>query len=80
MLTDSTAVTIASRYLHVRRQFGGASPREETQVITYPSVYMRIVPVIVNAYVFMLVGKQMLEDYNSMAARLKDGNTALLAG
>jgi acyl-CoA oxidase len=73
-------VTIATRYLHVRRQFGGATPEQENQVVEYPSVYMRIVPVIVNAYVFMLVGKQMLVDYNRMAAGLKDGNTAMLAG
>lgn len=79
LLTRCVAVIIATRYLHIRRQFGNLPTKREIPVIQYPSVYMRIVPTLVNAYVFMLVGKQMLEDYNAMAAGLKKGDTALLA-
>lgn len=40
---------------------------------------MRIVPQLVNTYVFLHLGKQMLVDYNAMAAGLKKGDTGLLA-
>ena len=73
------AVTIATRYLHVRRQFSENSKGPETPVIHYPSVYMRIVPALVNAFVFKMLGKQMVTEYNAMALKLKDGDTALLA-
>lgn len=49
----------------MRRQFGdpeasaGGGPREQ-QVIKYPSVYMRVIPQIVNAYVFISAGKEMV--------------------
>lgn len=79
MLMNETAVTIATRYLHVRRQFSDEPAKQENPVIQYPSVYMRIVPQLVNAYVFLEVGKQMLVDYNAMAAGLKKGDTTLLA-
>lgn len=72
-------MTIATRYLHVRRQFSDHPAARETRVIQYPSVYMRIVPALVNAYVFKMLGKQMLTDYNAMATKLKGGDTALLA-
>lgn len=74
-----TAATIATRYLHVRRQFRETPQSPETRVIQYPSVYMRIIPTIVNAYVFTLLGRQMVADYTAMASRLKQGDTALLA-
>ena len=66
---EKIATTISTRYLHMRRQFadpeassaggGGGGPREQ-QVIKYPSVYMRVIPQIVNAYVFISAGKEMV--------------------
>jgi hypothetical protein len=60
-------VTIATRYLHQRRQFADPELREgekgfgvEKQVILYPSTYMRIIPHVVNAIVFSTVGKSMV--------------------
>lgn len=46
----------------MRRQFADpevGGPREQ-QVIRYPSVYMRVIPQVVNAYVFITAGKEMV--------------------
>ncbi|GAA6011611.1 hypothetical protein JCM10207_002678 [Rhodosporidiobolus poonsookiae] len=72
------AVTISTRYLHQRRQFGEEGA-DERQVITYPSVYMRVIPQVANAIVFITVGKVMTSLYNDMSSQLSTGNTALLA-
>ncbi|TKA50277.1 hypothetical protein B0A53_06349 [Rhodotorula sp. CCFEE 5036] len=79
------ATTISTRYLHMRRQFadpeassGGGGPREQ-QVIKYPSVYMRVIPQIVNAYVFISAGKEMATLYRTMSTQLAAGETTLLA-
>lgn len=50
------AVTIAIRYCTVRRQ--GGEP--ERQVISYPSVYIRLAPALSQAYVFMVLGRLMV--------------------
>lgn len=62
-----SAVTISTRYLHVRRQFadpelklGQTGYGIERQVITYPGVYMRILPQIAKAIVFIIIGKDMV--------------------
>ncbi|KAL8277204.1 hypothetical protein RQP46_010377 [Phenoliferia psychrophenolica] len=80
------ASTIATRYLHIRRQFADPELRPgqpgfgvENQVITYPSVYMRVLPNIAKAYVFITAGKDMQQLYQAMAGQLKGGDTTLLA-
>ena len=61
------ATTISTRYLHIRRQFADPELKPghkmygvENQVITYPSVYMRVIPQIAKAYVFITAGKDMV--------------------
>ncbi|GAA97160.1 uncharacterized protein L969DRAFT_84418 [Mixia osmundae IAM 14324] len=78
------ATTIATRYLHVRRQFAdpeakGERAEEELNVIFYPSVYMRLLPLIAKSYVFGAMGKDMAELYGTMASQLASGNTEMLA-
>ncbi|BGP43365.1 hypothetical protein JCM10449v2_007397 [Rhodotorula kratochvilovae] len=80
------AATISVRYLHMRRQFadpelkpGAKGYGVERQVITYPGVYMRVVPELVNCIVFMLAGKDMAKLYHSMSSQLSSGDTSLLA-
>ncbi|KAM0754099.1 acyl-CoA oxidase [Meredithblackwellia eburnea MCA 4105] len=80
------AATISTRYLHIRRQFadpdlkpGDKNFGVENQVITYPSVYMRILPQIAKAFVFIAAGKDIQRLYWSMSEQLKGGNTTLLA-
>ncbi|GAA5858646.1 hypothetical protein JCM8547_001404 [Rhodosporidiobolus lusitaniae] len=76
-------VTISTRYLFQRRQFSSSSTRQggqlEKQVINYPSVYMRIVPEVNNAFVFMLAGKEMSTLYSRLSASLATGDPSLLA-
>ncbi|GAA5903142.1 uncharacterized protein JCM6883_002709 [Sporobolomyces salmoneus] len=80
------AVTISLRYLHMRRQFADPDlkPGEpgfgvERQVITYPGVYRRVLPVLAKTIVFMTAGKDMSNLYDSMSSQLSSGNTTLLA-
>lgn len=70
----------------MRRQFADPElkPGEpqhgiEKQVITYPAVYMRVIPQLANCIVFMTMGKDMANLYHSMSAQLASGDTALLA-
>ncbi|KAM0786049.1 hypothetical protein ACM66B_006860 [Microbotryomycetes sp. NB124-2] len=80
------AVTISTRYLHTRRQFADPDLKQgqpgfgvERQVITYPGVYMRVLPQIARAYVFITIGKDMADLYQSMAAKLVEGDVTLMA-
>ncbi|GAA5881626.1 hypothetical protein JCM16303_005516 [Sporobolomyces ruberrimus] len=80
------AVTISLRYLHMRRQFadpelkrGDPGFGEEKQVIQYPGVYRRVLPVLAKTIVFITAGKDMSNLYESMSSQLSSGNTTLLA-
>ncbi|SCV72991.1 BQ2448_6916 [Microbotryum intermedium] len=80
------AVTISTRYLHTRRQFADPELKRgepgfgvERQVITYPGVYMRILPQLARSIVFITAGKDMSNLYSSMATQLAEGDTTLLA-
>ncbi|KAG8849569.1 hypothetical protein FRB96_000719 [Tulasnella sp. 330] len=73
-------VTIAIRYCTVRRQGGqDGSTTLERRVMTYPSLYIRLIPILSQAYVFMLLGRPMNELFASMSARLASNDTTLLA-
>lgn len=61
------AVTISLRYLNMRRQFadpdlkpGDEGFGQEKQVISYPGVYRRVLPVLARTIVFMTAGKDMV--------------------
>jgi len=77
--SQAKAATIATRYLHVRKQFSDGPGKPERQVFTYPSVYMRILPVLARSYSFILLGDEVKRVYHEMLAKLKDGNAELLA-
>lgn len=53
----SSAATIAIRYATVRRQGEVGPDGMEKQVITYPSVYGRLMPILSRAYVFIQLGR-----------------------
>eukprot|EP00042_Codosiga_hollandica_P043454 m.411794 g.411794 ORF g.411794 m.411794 type:complete len:658 (+) comp56558_c0_seq1:126-2099(+) len=59
----SRAATIAVRYLCVRRQFALMSPTEEAQVLDYPTVYHRILPVLAEVYALHMTGSYMKRLY-----------------
>ncbi|KAF8522758.1 acyl-CoA oxidase [Hysterangium stoloniferum] len=72
------AATIAIRYATVRRQGNGA-PGHEKQVITYPSLYHRLLPILSRAYAWIFVGREMVKLYSAMSAQLANESVSLLA-
>ncbi|RDB17664.1 Peroxisomal acyl-coenzyme A oxidase 1 [Hypsizygus marmoreus] len=73
------AATVSIRYATVRRQGGKDSDGLEKQTITYPSLYIRLLPILSHAYVFIQLGKTLINSFNTMASRLATGDTSLLA-
>ncbi len=54
------AITIAIRYATVRRQGDKGADDLERQVITYPSVYGRLLPILSRTYVYVLLGRNIV--------------------
>ncbi|KAG6809524.1 hypothetical protein H0H92_015920 [Tricholoma furcatifolium] len=73
------AATVSIRYCTVRRQGSNGTGGLENQAITYPSVYIRLLPILSHAYVFIQLGRTLLTSFNAMSARLASGDTSLLA-
>ncbi|KAL3695295.1 hypothetical protein R1sor_009371 [Riccia sorocarpa] len=67
----SRAVTIATRYSAVRRQFGGGDGKPEIQVIDYKSQQSRLFPILASSYAFRFVGEWMTTLYDDVMARLQ---------
>ena len=56
----STAATVSIRYATVRRQ-GNKDPYGlERQIIMYPSQYYRLLPILARAYVYILLGRNLV--------------------
>ncbi|PIL25736.1 hypothetical protein GSI_11486 [Ganoderma sinense ZZ0214-1] len=72
------SATIAIRYATVRRQGTKGEDGLEQQVITYPSVYHRLLPILARAYVFILLGRNLSTAFTALLARLSTGDTSLL--
>lgn len=73
------AATVAIRYGHVRRQGELGPDGLEKQIISYPSTYIRLLPILSHAYVFIKSGRQLTKAFDTMAAGLAKGDTSLLA-
>ncbi|EFI26847.1 acyl-CoA oxidase [Coprinopsis cinerea okayama7 len=73
------AATVAIRYGTVRRQGAVGPDGLEQAVISYPSTYYRLLPILSHAYVFIQLGKQLTKAFDTMAGRLAKGDTSLLA-
>ncbi|KAF8900142.1 peroxisomal oxidase [Gymnopilus junonius] len=73
------AATVAIRYATVRRQGDIGTDGLEKQIITYPSVYYRLLPILSRAYMFIQLGRSLTKAFDTMASRLKQGDTSLLA-
>ncbi|KAJ6477780.1 peroxisomal oxidase [Mycena sanguinolenta] len=77
--TTARGVTVAIRYATVRRQ-GEVGPEGlERQTITYPSLHVRLVPLIARAYVFIELGRALTRGFDSLARGLSSGDTSQLA-
>ncbi|OJT11283.1 Peroxisomal acyl-coenzyme A oxidase 1 [Trametes pubescens] len=77
--TIAKGAAIAIRYATVRRQGNKGPDGLERQVITYPSVYYRLLPTLAHAYVFILLGRNLWKAFSDMSTRLASGDTSLLA-
>jgi hypothetical protein len=56
----SSAATVSIRYATVRRQGEIDANGLETQIIQYPSVYIRLLPTLSHAYVFTQIGQTLV--------------------
>ncbi|THH33351.1 hypothetical protein EUX98_g807 [Antrodiella citrinella] len=73
------AITIAVRYATVRRQGNTNQDESERQIITYPSVYYRLLPILSRAYVFILMGRKIAAMFAPLSKRVEEGDTSPLA-
>lgn len=95
-LTCAIAATIAVRYATVRRQGNKSADGLEVQIINYPAVYNRLLPLVSRAYTFILLSRNLVRRrmsrssqlshvmlqtraFSTMASRLANGDTSLLA-
>ncbi|KAF9456699.1 acyl-CoA dehydrogenase/oxidase C-terminal [Collybia nuda] len=72
------AATVAIRYASVRRQGELTENGLERQIIQYPSVYIRLLPILSHAYVFTQLGDTLMKTFNTMSSRLASGDTSML--
>ncbi|KAG0941748.1 hypothetical protein G6F57_006099 [Rhizopus arrhizus] len=70
------AVTIASRYCTVRRQFGG--PTIETQVISYSSVQHRLIPLLATTYSIWITSQDLYDQFGQLTEQLEKNNAHML--
>ncbi|CAO1628300.1 unnamed protein product [Jaminaea pallidilutea] len=78
----SRAITIATRYSLVRRQFRDpdAQPGDiERSVLSYPSLNRRLMPLLAKSFAYIIAGRRMRILYEEMAGQLDAGDTTLLA-
>ncbi|KAK0200677.1 peroxisomal oxidase [Desarmillaria ectypa] len=72
------AITIAIRYSTVRRQGEKGADGLERQVITYPSVYGRLLPILSRTYTYVLLGRTMLTSFDAFSHQLASGDMSML--
>lgn len=75
------AATVSLRYATVRRQGGSSpsSPSLENQIITYPSLYTRLLPILSHSYIFILLGRHLVSSFSLLLSQLSTGDASLLA-
>ncbi|KAG2354563.1 peroxisomal oxidase [Suillus spraguei] len=76
--TIAKAATVAIRYTTVRRQGEPNAEGLERQVLTYPSTYYRLLPILSRAFVFVELGRYTVKALNEMQQRLANRDTSLL--
>ncbi|MCO5569524.1 hypothetical protein L7F22_023238 [Adiantum nelumboides] len=74
----SRAVTIATRYSAIRRQFGGQGEKPEIQVIDYMTQQSRLFPLLATAYAYRFLGVWMAWLYSDVMARLEKNDFSTL--
>lgn len=79
-LALARAVTISIRYCSIRRQFRDRSSGsdQEMAVIDYPSVQIRLLPLLATAYALHYTGQRMGEIYERTRASIDGGDLSTL--
>ncbi|KAH8114987.1 acyl-CoA dehydrogenase/oxidase C-terminal [Phellopilus nigrolimitatus] len=77
--SQAKAATISLRYATVRRQGNKGADGLERQIITYPSVHHRLLPILSRAYVYILLGRNLTNSQKDLLAQLNRGDTSYLA-
>ncbi|KAJ7235654.1 peroxisomal oxidase [Mycena rebaudengoi] len=77
--TIARGATIAIRYATVRRQGEIGPDGLEHQTISYPSVHVRLIPLLSRAYVFIELGRALTRSFEVLARGLSSGDTSKLA-
>ncbi|KAJ2075344.1 fatty-acyl coenzyme A oxidase [Coemansia sp. S155-1] len=78
MVSDSAnvakrALTIATRYASVRRQFGGsASGAAETKLIDYPIHQYRLLPLMAQTFAMIFTAREVTANYEKLMGELSD--------
>ncbi|KAG2344190.1 peroxisomal oxidase [Suillus weaverae] len=72
------AATVAIRYTTVRRQGEPDAKGLERQVLTYPSTYYRLLPILSRAFVFVELGRYTMKALTQMQQQLANRDTSLL--
>ncbi|KAG1844706.1 peroxisomal oxidase [Suillus subluteus] len=76
--TIAKAATVAIRYTTVRRQGELDARGLERQVLTYPSTYYRLLPILSRAFVFIELGRYTIKALTQMQQQLANRDTSLL--
>ncbi|KAJ7493615.1 peroxisomal oxidase [Mycena latifolia] len=71
--------TVAIRYATVRRQGEMGPDGLERQTISYPSLHVRLIPLLARAQVFIKLGRALSEGFDALARGLSSGDTSKLA-
>ncbi|CAK5263611.1 unnamed protein product [Mycena citricolor] len=79
LILNQNGATVAIRYATVRRQGAVGSDGLEHQVISYPSLHIRLVPLVARAYAFIELGRALSRGFDSLAKGLSSGDTSQLA-
>ncbi|KAG2145426.1 peroxisomal oxidase [Suillus bovinus] len=77
--TIAKAATVAIRYTTVRRQGEPDAKGLERQVLTYPSTYYRLLPILSRAFVFIELGRYTIKALTQMQEQLASRDTSSLA-
>ncbi|OMJ15348.1 putative peroxisomal acyl-coenzyme A oxidase [Smittium culicis] len=75
------AVTIATRYTAIRRQFSdpaSADKHQETPVLDYQIVQHRLIPLIAKTYAMLAMSHEFYKQYEICKAEIEDGNFSKL--
>eukprot|EP00164_Ancoracysta_twista_P005119 GFYU01006979.1.p1 GENE.GFYU01006979.1~~GFYU01006979.1.p1 ORF type:complete len:708 (-),score=206.83 GFYU01006979.1:453-2576(-) len=72
--TAAKALTIATRYTAIRRQFHFGGRAEETKILDYQTTAQRVVPTLCQTYAMTLTAQQLRKKFDAMEAALSNND------